>query len=265
VRATTVNQRGTVQVSWQAAADNGRAITRYVVAANNQPRDVVGATSVTLNGFADGATVQVSVRAVNTAGAGPPATATARTIGPPRLTLNPASATYTTLTVPFAVNDGGSPATCTLAVAGGGTSSGSCTSLTAGVWPGRTYTWTVTATNAAGSVSGPGSTATPSLLGTVICTVPSYCGPGAPNGGIWVYRTPSQNGTSVNDVFAPQRYDAVCKTTDSQGLTVNATPWGGKRSNMWVRIKFPAGQENYIPFAWFRLDSGDNLGLLPAC
>jgi hypothetical protein len=34
---------------------------------------------------------------------------------------------------------------------------------------------------------------------------------------------------------------------------------------MWVRIKFPAGQENYIPFAWFRLAQGDNLGLLPRC
>ena len=104
---------------------------------------------------------------------------------------------------------------------------------------------------------------TAAYLGTVICTDPSYCGPSAPGGGVWVYKVPNQTSNqAVDDVFSPASYEAVCKTS---GGNVNATPWGGKSSAQWVKIKFPAGQQNYIPYAWFRMESGDSLSPLPTC
>jgi Fibronectin type III domain len=265
VRAATVNRRGTIEVTWQPAEENGRAIEHYVVTARGRSQEVRG-TSLTLADLPDGESVQVSVRAVNAAGEGPTVQRSATTIAPPRVSLTGSTGAYSTITVNFSVVDGGSPPTCTLAINGGGRASGGCTSLTAGgVYPGRTYGWTLTVTNAAGTATVPGSTATRALTGTVICADPSYCGRGAPRGGIWVYRTPSQNGRSVGDVFSPEQYEALCQVPDAGGATINATLWGGKRSNMWVQIRYPAGQLNYIPFAWFRLAEGDNLGLLPRC
>jgi hypothetical protein len=264
VASQVPNQRGAVQVRWQAPADNGRAITGYVVKTAGRPDQRVTSTGATLSGFGDGATVTVTVNAVNAAGDGPTATATARTINQPTLTLSGSSAGYNSITVNFAANDGGgSPATCTLSVAGGGSAGGNCASLTVGgLWPGNGYNYTVTVTNAAGmSVSAGGGQGTPALWGTVLCSDPSYCGPGAPGGGVWVYTTPNQNGTSVGDVFAPNRYQSTCWTTG--GSTINAKPWGGKQDSRWIRIKFKG--DNYIPFAWFRLDSGDNPGMLPHC
>lgn len=265
VRAVTVNKRGTIDVSWQPAAENGRAISHYLVVAGNQRQEVSG-TSVTLSGFDNGATVQISVRAVNEAGEGTAVLRTARTIDVPKLSVTGSATGLNSITVNFTVADGGSPPTCTLSITGGGQASGKCTTLTAGgVWPGREYTWKLTVTNAAGGDTASGTATTRALTGTVICADASYCGPGAPNGGIWVYTTATQTGTTVGDVFTPSEYKAVCKVADSRGTTINATPWGGKRSNMWVRIVYPAGKENYIPFAWFRLAEGDNLALLPSC
>jgi len=266
VAAQVPNQRGAIQVSWRAPQDNGRPILRYVVKPSTGPSQDVTGTSATLGGFGDGALVTVSVTAVNAAGPGPAATANARTINQPTLTLLGSSGGYNSVTVSFSANDGGgSPATCRLAVAGAGAASGSCagTSLTVGgLWPGNGYGYTVTITNAANmSVSARGSQPTTALYGTVLCSVPSYCGRGAPGGGIWVYTTPSQNGSTVGDVFAPDRYQATCWTTGS--ATINAVPYGGKQDNRWIRIRF--GGDNYLPFAWFRLDSGDNPGMLPHC
>jgi len=263
---TATTQRGAVTVDWQPAAENGRAITRYEVTAGRVKQDVAGANAVILTGLGDGATVNVSVRAVNAAGPGPAGTGTAQTVRQPTLDVTGTAADYRTITVNFTANDGGgNPATCTLAVAGAGSATGRCTQLSVGgLWPGNTYNYTLTVANAAGmQVSATGSVPTSQLLGTVLCTDRAYCGPGAPNGGIWVYRNPSQNGAAVDDAFAPNRYQATCKATG--GESINAKPYGGKQSNQWVRIAFPTGQSNYIPFAWFRLDGGDDLGLLPGC
>jgi Fibronectin type III domain len=264
VAAQVPNQRGAIQVRWQAPQDNGRPILRYVVKPSNGPSQDVTGTNATLGGFGDGALVTVTVSAVNAAGAGPTATASARTINQPTLTLGGSSSGYNSITVNFAANDGGgSPATCTLSVAGAGSASGNCASLSVGgLWPGNGYGYTVTVTNAANmSVSAGGSQGTTAMYGTVLCSVPSYCGRGAPGGGIWVYTTPNQNGRSVGDVFAPDRYLATCWTTGNS--TINARPYGGKQDNRWIRIRF--GGDNYIPFAWFQLDGGDNPGMLPHC
>ncbi|HKT03290.1 MAG TPA: fibronectin type III domain-containing protein, partial [Rugosimonospora sp.] len=262
LKASTVDAKGTVSAAWDPAADNGRAVTGYVVSANGSAPQTVTGTSVTLNGFANGATVTVTVKAVNKAGTGAGSSAIARTIDKPAITAgSPARPTYRNVSVPFTVNGNGGATTCTISVNGGAPTSIGCTGTTISGWPGNTYNYGVTATNKAGSASFTGSQSTQAIFTTTICTVASYCGPGAPNGGIWVYTTPNQNGTTVGDSFAGERYQATCQTRGN--ATINAAPWGGKTSNMWVKINFHGS--NYIPFAWVRLDGGDSLGNLPAC
>lgn len=265
---TTTSQRGGITVNWAVPEDNGSPITGYKVTANDQTQTVTG-TAVTLTGFADGATVKVAVKATNKAGDGKAAEATASTLRAPTITLGSPTGATNSITVPFTANaGGGTPARCVLAVTGGPTVQNACqagAALTAGgLWPGNTYAFSVTITNSAGmTAAATGSAATPALFGATICSTPSYCGPNADNGGIWVYPRPTQSGTAVGDTFNGQRFQATCKATGDR--SIDASPHGGKTSNMWVRIKFPGAQDNYIPFAWFRLDNGDNLGQLPTC
>jgi hypothetical protein len=263
VRARTVDAQGSVQVDWQAAADNGRAITKYLVTAGSSTQTVTGAMTATLTGFGNGATVNVTVKAVNAAGTGAGASATARTIDKPTITAgNPAGPGYNSISVPFTVNGNGGATTCTITVNGGAARGVACTGTTVtGLWPGNTYNYTVTAANKAGSVNFTGSQATPKLSGTVVCTNNGYCGRGSTTGGIWVYTTPTQTGTAAGSVFAPAREQAQCWTTDSKGATIDAQPWGGKKDNRWIRISYSGN--NYIPYAWLNLDAA--IGTLPHC
>jgi hypothetical protein len=262
LKASTVDAKGTVSATWQDAEDNGRAITGYQVSANGSAPQTVTGTSVTLDGFGDGATVTVTVQAVNKAGTGPAASAIARTISKPTVTAGtPRSPSYRSVDVPFTVNTNGGTTTCTINVNGGGATKIGCDGTTISGWPGNKYTYTVTATNKAGSASFSGSQSTPVLYSTTICGDASYCGPNAPNGGVWVYTTPNQNGTTVGDSFNGERYQATCWTTGN--ATINAKPWGGKQDDRWVRINFRGS--NYIPYAWVRLDGGDSLSNLPHC
>jgi hypothetical protein len=264
--AATVNQKGAVRATWQAADSNGRPITKYVVSAAGRQQDVTG-TTVTLTGFGDGQTVNVTVKAVNLAGEGPEKTATAKTIAPPTVTITSKDPATNSIAIVLSVNDNGSPATCKVSVnnsapAGFGCGGGTIT----GLWPGNTYGFTVSVANAAGGAQASDSAATDPLLGTVLCNTPSYCGLNAANGGIWVYSAPTQNpppGRAVGDTSSPSRYQATCWTIDIDGLYIDGRPYGGKRDNRWIRIKFQG--DNYIPFAWFRLDGGDNPGMLPRC
>ena len=152
VSAATVDQPGTIRVSWGAAEDNGAPIERYVVQAGGRTQDVQG-TDVTLSGFGDGESVTVRVHAVNSAGDGPTSPGVvARTIARPALTVTGTSADYSSLTVSFSVSDGGSPTNCSLSVAGAGSANGSCSSLTVGgLKAGAAYDYTLTAANAAGN------------------------------------------------------------------------------------------------------------------
>lgn len=262
VLATTVDQPGSISVSWEDADDNGRPITAYTVTAGGKTTSVTDTTSVTLTGFADGTTVSVSVAAVNEAGAGPAGTATARTIAPPAITATgSASAGYTSMKVPFTVDGKGSKPTCTIAVGTGKPVTISCSGGTVtGLTPGTSYDYTVTATNKAGSASISGSVTTTKITGTVVCTVDSYCGHGSSNGGIWVYPKPSQTGKSVGPIFAPDQVTAHCRT---KGSTVNAKPYGGIKTNVWLRIDFHG--DNYIPYAWVKLDGSATIDDLPTC
>jgi hypothetical protein len=63
------------------------------------------------------------------------------------------------------------------------------------------------------------------------------------------------------------RYPASCRTPGGvgnlqTGATLHAGPYNGfKSSDVWVRI----GPSRYVPWVWFNLDNGDQLGNLPAC
>jgi hypothetical protein len=262
--ATDPDQTGAIQVAWRAAEDNGRPITEYVVDGGNGPQQVSG-TSATLTGFQNDEVVQVTVHAVNEAGAGADATATARTMDVPTLTWTSDGAGYNEISVTFTPDNRGGNATCIVQVSGAGSAQAACdtqpvTLTVGGLWPNNTYTYTASVTNAAGTASDTDRTKpTNQLRFTVICPDNSsgYC-----NSGIWAYRTPSQQGTAANPAL-PVGSTAVpeCYTTGNR--FVNATPWGGKNSDQWLR--FQHGGTAYFPWAWASLDGGDNLGRIPRC
>jgi hypothetical protein len=127
-----------------------------------------------------------------------------------------------------------------------------------GLWPNNTYTFTASITTAAGNDSAGGTRATNTIRFTVICrSTDNYCG-----GGIWPYRTPTQQGNGASPaMFNGQTGTPICHATGN--VNVNATPWGGKNTNQWVQ--FSHGGTAYIPWAWVQLDGGDNLGSIPGC
>jgi hypothetical protein len=263
--AAAANQRGAIQVGWGAAQSNGRPVLKYeVVQPDGTTIDVTTGTSATLSGFPDDTAVQVTVRAVNLAGNGPDGTASARTVGAPSLTVTGSTPAYNSMSVTVTPNNRGGASICSLAVAGAGTASAACTTApitltVGGLWPNNTYSYTVSITNPVGTDSASGSQASNQMRFTVVCpnNTGGYC-----NGGIWAYLTPSQQGTAdppavpVGTTGIPE-----CRITGNQ--VINATPWGGKRTDQWVRFQH-AGTA-YFPWAWAVLDGGDNIGMIPAC
>lgn len=254
----SLTKRGTIVATWRAPQDNGAPLTGYEATVNGQKQTLDTALSHEFGGFKDAEHVTVQLRAVNKGGLGAVANGATDTLAQPKITVDTAnsSAALNSITVRFTATDGGgAPATCRLDVAGAGSTQGACSgSLSmSGLWPATAYSYTVTITNTAGmTANGTGSITTPTYSGTVICGDASYCGRGAPDGGIWVYKTPSQNGASAGDVYAPDSYVAVCQV--NTGTSINAKPWGGRDSSVWIKIKFKG--ENYIPYAWFNLPNG---------
>jgi hypothetical protein len=250
-------QKGAVQAAWNAAKENGRPVKKYIVDANGKTQDVTG-TSVTLTGFGDDEAVTVKVRAVNEAGEGPQSSASARTIGKPDLTVTGTTHDYTSISVAVTPNSKGGQATCTLQVNGAGTANAACgtapvTLKVGGLAPNNTYTFTVSITSPAGASTATGSSPTNTLRATVICTQ-GNCTPG-----IWSYRGTNQtSGQAVNEYFNGQTFTPQCHLT---GQNINATPWGGRQSNEWLRI----ANNEYFPFAFANTDGGNNLSLLPGC
>jgi fibronectin type III domain protein len=278
VNATTVgNQAGAIQVTWAAPADNGRTITKYVVSGGGKSTEAqAGSTSATLNGFGDGVSVSVSVTAVNEAGASEAGTATAKTVNKPVITMTGGSATFNTATVTFSVNAGGGTATCSVkASPGGASASGSCTSLTAkSLKPSTKYTLTVTAKNAAGTVTKAATQTTDKLLGTATCNdvknssdpdVRVYCDkerPNERNGNEIFSVTRQDNDKQVGWVKSGTKLQAFCKKTGE-----NVDPYvynSHSASSWWIQVSYKS-KKPYIPYAWFFLDGGDNLNDLPTC
>jgi len=270
--ATVGDQAGVIAVAWQGAQDNGRAITRYVVRAGGKSTEVTDGTETTLGGFGSGATVAVEVRAVNEAGDSEPGTATARTVAPPRVTITGVNPTFNSATVSLSVDAGGGQANCTVvASGGGGTASGACTSLRVSkLKPSTKYTFTVTAKNAAGTVTAKPTATTDALFGTATCKngeegeTATYCDKDVPDArnGNEVFRVVRQdNDQQVGWAEPGTRLQAYCKRA---GEEVYAYIYNKeKRSTWWVQVNYSG--KNFIPWAWLNLDGGDDLSDLPTC
>ncbi len=220
-------------------------------------------TSATVTGFGDDVAVTVTVYAVNEAGNGPKATASARTIGAPTITVTSSSSDFNSVSVTFTPNNKGGTATCKLEITGGGATQAGCstqpvTLTVGGLWPNGTYNFTASVTNPAGAASAPGSQATSQFRATVLCGDTSYCGTG-----IYIYSVPSQSnpGNAVGRYYDGNQFTPACRVSSDN---VNASPWGGHNSSEWLRLTYK-GKTAYFPFAWVNTDGANNLGLIPAC
>ncbi|KKK07087.1 fibronectin type III domain-containing protein [Micromonospora sp. HK10] len=266
--STVADQPGTVAVQWAPAVDHGRPVTKYLVDVGGKTSEVTD-TRATVGGLGNGQNVTVKVKAVNEAGPGPEATATARTVAAPRVTVTGSSADITSVTVSFTVDAGGGNATCSAAT-GGKTVSGGCSSLrVTGLTPGTAYTVTVTATNAAGKGSATRDQSTDPVYGIATCN-------NGPSGDQRTYCDKDVDGRNGNEIFSiPQqlnskqvgwakpgtRLRAYCK---KQGDDVDSWIYNDqKRSTWWVQVAYDG--KNYIPWAWLNLEGGDNINVLPTC
>jgi hypothetical protein len=265
--ATVGNQKGAVKVTWAPSAENGRAVTKYVVKAGSRTVDVTDGTAVTVDGFGSGETVPVSVRAVNEAGESEAGTATAQTVAPPTVTVQSWTATRTEISTSMSVNAGGGTATCTMSVAGKGSSNGACTKLTVGgLLPATGYEVTVTPKNAAGD--GKAATKrveTDAVTGKSVCVNNTASSDSAqhtwcndPKNGMEVFSDTTQNSTRLGRGSNGQTHQAICK---GSGQKINDYVYNpGKQGNgendgttVWIKIKWGSGT-GWMSFAWFNLD-----------
>jgi hypothetical protein len=259
--ATVPTKKGSIAVSWQPAPSNGRPIEKYVVTAGATSQDVAG-TSVTLSGFGDDTAVSVKVHAVNEAGSGPDASATARTIGVPTITVTSSTSAFNSVSVTFTPNNKGGAAVCKLQI-GTGVAQKACTTqpvtlTVTKLWPNRTYTFTASVTTAAGAAAAGGSKPTSQLRATVLCGDTAYCG-----SGIYIYATPNNGNpsSSVGHFVAGNQFTPICHVASDN---VDARPWGGRVSTQWLRLTYQ-GRTAYFPFAWVNTDGGNNVNLIAPC
>lgn len=268
--ATVADRRGAIRVSWGLAAGNGRPITGYVVVAGDRRTEVTGATEAVVTDLGDGADVPVAVHAVNAAGQGPAATTTARTVAVPRITVTGATADTNSVTLNFTVDAGGGQVTCNAAATGGQPVTGSCDRIrVTGLYPGRSYTFTIRASNAAGTGTATHTRDTAALHGVATCVngpdgaQRTYCDADVPGrNGNEIFSVPQQNNRrQVGWVPNGTRLTAICRR---QGDHVDAWIYNGnKASTWWIRVEYEG--QNYIPWAWLNLAGGDNLDSLPTC
>ncbi|NLU77727.1 fibronectin type III domain-containing protein [Micromonospora sp. HNM0581] len=270
LRASTVaDAPGTVAVLWAPAVANGRPVTGYVVEVGDRRSEVTD-TRATVDGLGDGQHVTVRVRAVNEAGEGVPASTTARTVAAPRVTVTGSSATATAVTVRFTVDAGGGQASCTLSRSGQAAKSGPCSIITmGGLAPDTSYSFTVTATNAAGSGTGTRAQRTDALFGVATCE-------NGPDGDQRTYCDQDRGGRNGNEIFSVPRQDddrqvgwakpgtrleAYCRV---RGTNIDSWIYNdNKQSTWWVQVKYSG--RNYIPWAWLNLEGGDDIDVLPTC
>ncbi|MEH1166533.1 fibronectin type III domain-containing protein [Micromonospora sp. CPCC 205539] len=270
LRAGTVaTQPGAVTVQWAPAEENGRPVTKYLVDVGGRSSEVTD-TRTTVTGLGNGQNVTVKVKAVNEAGPGPEATATARTVAEPRVTVTGSSATATAATITFTVDAGGGQATCSVSTPGEPAKAGACSSITVpNLTPGTAYTFTVTASNAAGKGTATRAQSTDALYGIATCR-------NGASGPESTYCDRDVSGRNGNEVFSVTRQDndkqvgwarpgtrlqAYCKKS---GEDVYAYIYNNdKRSTWWVQVNYEG--KNYIPWAWLNLEGGDNINVLPTC
>jgi large repetitive protein len=224
----TSNASGQSVVHWTAPTSNGGlAISGYTVTSNaGQTCTTTGATTCTVAGLTNGVTYTFTVTATNAAGTGPAssASAPATPAGPPVAPTNvkAASGQNVSSTVSWSAptDDGGTPITrYTVTSSPGGitcTTAGATTCTVTGLTNGTTYTFTVTATNIAGTsaASAPSNAVTPAST------------PGAPTGVTAVNVTNIQFGSSPRVLVS---WVAPASTGGSPitEYTVTATNGGG--------------------------------------
>jgi predicted RNA-binding protein with TRAM domain len=268
---TDGGQAGAIKVAWQAPTDNGRPITKYVVAAGGKSTEVSDATTATLTGFEAGASVQVEVRAVNEAGQGDPATATATTVAKPRITVTGTNPAWNKATVSFSTDTGGASSTTCKMAGGGGSASGSCSSLAIdSLKPGTGYTFTITAANVAGSVTAQAKTTTDDLYGTATCKdgeegdTAHYCDDNvAGRNGNEIFSVTSQDNDKQVGWAAPgTKLQSYCKKSGSE---IDSYIYNNhKKSTWWIQVDYKG--KNYIPWAWLNFsDDEATLNALPGC
>ncbi len=279
--ATVGDKAGTISVSWDAAAENGRAITRYVVKAGDATTNVTDGTKVTLTGFDHGKSVSVQVRAVNEAGEGEAGTATAQTVALPTVTVQSWDATQTGVTVTMSVNAGGGRATCKLDVQGKGSVDGDCSTLTVnGLLPATDYTVTVTPHNAAGDGPKAAKTMkTDAVKGITQCVNAesskehaqrTWCD--QPLNGREVFSAARQSSTRLGKARNKHELDAICKTTGENISPYIYSPKSpGEATDVedtatWIKVTVD-GMTGYMSFAWITLNGYDahDTGPLPTC
>ncbi|WP_407676247.1 fibronectin type III domain-containing protein [Plantactinospora alkalitolerans] len=270
LKAQTVGgSRGTISMSWNPPADNGRPITKYLVDAGGKQSEVTD-TQATVRDLPDGKAVTVRVQAVNEAGPGTAATDTASTVAPPQVTVTGTASDATSVTVNFTVDQGGGTAECSVTPNGRAKVNGGCSSIrVTGLTPGTTYDLTVSATNAAGTDTAPASRATQALYGIATCRngqngdTATYCDEDRPgrNGNEIFSVTRQDNSRQVGWVPNGRRLKAFCKKS---GEDVDAYIYNSnKQSTWWVRVEYEG--QNYIPWAWLNLEGGDDINVLPTC
>ncbi|KGN32414.1 hypothetical protein N798_07485 [Knoellia flava TL1] len=195
-------------VSWTAPTNTGGApITGYTVTASpgGKTATTTGATTATLTGLSNGTSYTFTVTATNSAGTSPTSTPSntitpkAPVTAPSAPTAVTATAGDTSATVSWTAptNTGGAPITgYTVTASPGGktaTTTGATTATLTGLSNGTSYTFTVTATNSAGTspTSTPSNTITPSAPSILSVVTPTVTGGSKPgyvktaNAGSW--------------------------------------------------------------------------------
>ena len=272
--ATATDAKGTLNVSWTAPAENGRPITKYVVTAGTVTQEVTSGRSTKVSGLANGASVTVTVKAVNEAGAGLAGSANAKTIEGPTVSAVSATSTETSITVKFTTTNGGaSTLTCSVTVSGKAAVTGACGSITVGsLLPGTSYSYTVAVTNPVETANAAGTQSTVTVTGSAYCEPPA----GTTDSASLTWCDTGKNAlelqTSPATLYVGQigrttsktSYPAYCYTTGDQVYAYKYN--NDKDTNIWIKIGAQGGQY-YTPLAWFNVNDNNAVttGALPHC
>lgn len=275
--AETGSGAGTIDVTWSQPANNGRAIEKYIVRAGDQTKEVTGEAGVTMEGFANGAEVEVSVTAVNEAGESEPATTTSNTMVAPTIQIQSHESKPNQVNLTLTIDDGGGDVQCTLLADGVNRESGDCPDVFAvtGLYASTDYSFKVKVTNPAGEATSAAYSASTTAINSEVyfgCDSmnTSYCDS---VDGVSIYGSPSQSGNPIGITNTGDRYKAHCWATGGSSIPPRGEETDGYHdyhpgkdaSDKWIKIDHAANA--YIPFVWINIDGvGKNsVGDLPAC